>query len=437
MIENTEIKPRPFAERVAYKILALTTELQAARDNNAVLFRIYPLPDRLVVSFETDFIDLGRVGEKFAHFLSTRLGGRTVVITNTRGLYFQIGYDVPATRIFNTTPQPLDFSQQPTPYHVPIGNTETGPLWISLPSANGIFVAGSPGQGKSGAVHGMIQALLYGGQVEIYADDGGAAVEYGRYADNPRFYYMVNVRKNLDTLSNLLASRWEKMRPTGHTQILSYNANYAKTDAEKLPLIVLVVDEVTLLDDDVKGQIKRMAQLYRKCGLYPIIATNEPQKAAFAGKSFLPTRICFKVPQHHDSAVALGYAGAEKLPTTAEGQPGQGLIVWNGSLVKFQAFRVPGIGVDAELTDSQKHALDDLFANEAPETTQTPRSEIIELAESIRDKWRPGMNGSAVAELFGKTYGGGWYPKIKKIIEYLSSTSAESRSTGNFGAVEE
>lgn len=414
-----------FPQRVGYKVLALLAQKNAMLHATGKVFRVYDLGDRVLVSFKTDAVDLKKINEEFGHYLSTRLDGRRVVRTNSRGLFMQVSYDIPPARLLNTVPQPLDLGQQPTPYHIPVGVTADGPLWLSLPDANGILVAGSRGMGKSGAVHGMIQALLHGGQVEIYADDGATAMEFGRYADNPHFHYMANFRRDLEKLSSQLAARMGTLRQSGYTNVLTHNAS----GQERLPLIALVVDEITLLDDDIKETLKRMIQLYRKVGLYAIVATNEPLKAAFEGKSQLTTRICFHVPQHQDSSAALGYVGAEKLPAPQAGEPGRGLILWNGSLTEFQAFRVPNIGREVDLTEAQRHALEDLFAEAEPEAAQTPRSEIEALAESIRERYQPGMSGSRVAELLGKTYGGGWYPKIKKIIEYLSSTSTENAYT--------
>jgi hypothetical protein len=49
---------------------------------------------------------------------------------------------------------------------------------------------------------------------------------------------------------------------------------------------------------------------------------------------------------------------------------------------------------------------------------------IVQLAESIRSQWTPGMSGRAVGRLLGKPNGGSWNGTINKIIEYLSATTA-------------
>lgn len=408
-----------FPQRVGYKVLALLAQNNAMLHPTGKVFRIYDLGDRVLVSFRTDAVDLKKLNVEFGHYLSTRLDGRRVVRVNSRGMFYLVAVDIPATRLLNPEPQPLDLAQQPTPYHIPVGVTAEGPLWLSLPDANGILVAGSRGMGKSGEVHGMIQALLNGGQVEIYADDGATAMEFGRYADNPHFHYMANFRRDLEKLSNELAARRGTLRQSGYTNVLTHNS----AGKERLPLIALIVDEITLLDDDIKETLKRMIQLYRKVGLYAIIATNEPQKAAFEGKSQLTTRICFHVPQHQDSSVALGYVGAEKLPAPQAGEPGRGLILWNGSLTEFQAFRVPGIGREVELSEAQQQALNALFAEAETDAIQTPRSEIEKLADAIRAEWTPGMSKRSVARLLNMEYQGGATYKVDKVIALLSATT--------------
>ncbi len=47
--------------------------------------------NRLIVSFDPSAIKLDKVNESFAHDLSTRLKGRKVVRTNSRGLFLQVG----------------------------------------------------------------------------------------------------------------------------------------------------------------------------------------------------------------------------------------------------------------------------------------------------------------------------------------------------------
>jgi len=102
------------------------------------------------------------VSECFVHRLSTALGGRQVVVTNSRGLFLQVAYRLPppVTRLES---RPLDLSQQPTPLHVPIGRTQQGrDLWLPLPELDSVLIAGTRRMGTTNLLHTWIQALHHG-----------------------------------------------------------------------------------------------------------------------------------------------------------------------------------------------------------------------------------------------------------------------------------
>jgi hypothetical protein len=80
-----------FAEQVAYKTLTLLDERRARVDLNAVSFYVWVRPDRLVVIFDPNAVDLRKLNDEFAHGLSTRLQGRIVKRTNSRGMFLQVG----------------------------------------------------------------------------------------------------------------------------------------------------------------------------------------------------------------------------------------------------------------------------------------------------------------------------------------------------------
>lgn len=50
-----------------------------------------------------------------------------------------------------------------------------------------------------------------------------------------------------------------------------------------------------------------------------------------------------------------------------------------------------------------------------------PRSDIEQLAETIRGQWTPDMSKRAIGALLGKQYGGAWASKIDQMVEYLKS----------------
>ena len=402
------IVPYNFPQQVAWKTLTLLMERKALLYPTGVAFYVWQREGRLIVAFDPSAIDTERVNDDFMHRLATRLHGRRVVRTNSRGLFLQIGFDIPAAPHALETVK-LDLSQQPTPWHVPVGMTADGPMWIPFLDGDSYLIGGSRGGGKTGEEHAWIQALLHGGQTLVYAWDGKRGAEFGRYIGNENFEMIFNGMQGLIELQEMLKAREKTLTESGYPNIVMYNEKHI---VQILP-IALFVDEAADLPDAAKDMLKGMIRLYRHAGLYPIIATNQPTQAEVFAKTNLSTRVAFRVPHHNDSVTMLGYKGAEALPDVR----GRGLIVWKGRFVEFQSFEVayPMPSDETRRRLSEQAGAQD----EAP----AKGDEIAELAESIRGRWNPSMSKRAVGRLLGREYAGAWAGKITRVIEYLSATT--------------
>ena len=403
--------PYNFTQQVAFKVLDLLTVKRAMLHTTGTLFYIWQRGDRIIVAFDPAAIDLKRVNEEFVHDLSTRLHGRLVVRTNSRGLFLQVGFDVPAAPM-SLDAIPLNLTQQPGAWHMPVGVTKDGPLWISLMDADSMLVGGSRGGGKTGLVHGIIQALLAGAQTIIWATDGKQGVEFGPYMDKSHFHFYLDSVKMLEQLRVLMMERQRQLIQSGYPSIAMHNE--ALPDQFIMP-IALIVDEAADLPDVAKDTLKTMIRLFRHLGLHPIIATNQPTVADVFSKTNLSTRIAFHVPHHNDSITMLGYKGADALPDIQ----GRGLIVWKGKFVQFQSFVVHYPMASEETRKLLTSQVDD----PALQPALQPVDEIAQLADRIRDQWEPGLSGRAVGRLLGKSYGGSWKAKIDQVIDRLSATA--------------
>ena len=118
-------------------------------------------------------------------------------------------------------------------------------------------------------------------------------------------------------LNQEMDGRYQKMAAAGARHIEGYNKN--KRGAEKLPYLVLVIDELADLMmsgfDEVETILCRLAQLARATGIHLVVATQRPSVDVVTGliKANFPTRISFAVTSQVDSRTILDGAGAEKL----------------------------------------------------------------------------------------------------------------------------
>jgi DNA segregation ATPase FtsK/SpoIIIE-like protein len=410
-----------FPNLVAYRTLDLLNERRAILYAGKC-FYIWPRDDRAIIIFDTSRIDIGKINADFAHRLSTRLQGRHVVRTNTRGLFLQIGYDIPAAAV-ELTALPLDLSEQETPYHMPIGSTDKGGLWISLIEGDSFLIGGVRRMGKSALLHGFIQALLHGGKTLIYAWDGKENAEYMRYVGRGNFNLlpMTGLQKGLEEIRDECVTRMKKLAASGKPNIIAYNA----LGMDFISPIALVIDEVAEVED--QDLLAKLVKLWGAAGVYPIFATNDPSKSGVIAKGNLGTRISFAVPSHTDSLVILGRTGANKLPKVQ----GRGIMERNGRMIEFQSFTVDyPQPTDAGL----KWMADQLKAQIETDQSAPVAAGPVEVDPGrVRELFAAGKTITAIVrEITGGVTGGSKYLRIKSQVEAaLSTTTTTNQATSN------
>ena len=194
-----------------------------------------------------------------------------------------------------------------------------------------LLVAGSTGSGKSVCLNALIISLLYKYSPEdlrlILVDP--KQVEFNIYDKLP--HLMINEiifePGKVITVLNWAITEMErryglfKAKTKSGTlvrEIDEYNA-HLNEDEEKLPKIVMIIDELadlmTVAKKDIEDRIQRLTQKSRAAGIHLVLATQRPSTDVITGiiKSNLPTRIAFKVVQEVDSRTILDSSGAEKL----------------------------------------------------------------------------------------------------------------------------
>lgn len=350
-------------EHISSRALRLMRTKNLVTGAGRPVFYAWPLPDRLVLLVDPEMVKIaGVLSDGFRHDLSTVLGGRRVVTTNSRGVFLQIAYRPdPAPHALESAP--LDLSAQPTPLSVPVGMTAHGPLWLSILEIDSALIGGARRMGKTRLQHAWIQALAHGGLARLTLWSGKGGMEFYRYAAYPTVEVARDLRQALASLMAEFERRKGLMASAGASSLAEYNAG--RDFSQQLPPVVLFIDEVASTPKDLAEMLGTLIGLTGATGIYPVLATTYPgsQEVQSCVKANLSTRICFPVPTHYESKVVLGHTGAEKLPKVK----GRLMLVWNAHLLEAQAFEVslPPLGaVDfgPALTGQElalvKHAID-------------------------------------------------------------------------------
>jgi len=187
-----------------------------------------------------------------------------------------------------------------------------------------LLIAGATGSGKTVCLNSIICCLLMHNtpnDVRFIMVDP-KRVELTPFNSVPHLAVpvIVDTTKALGTLRWLnqeMDKRYQKLAASGARNIDTYNRN--KSGEEKLPYIVLVIDELADLMaagfDEVEHILCRLAQLARATGIHLVVATQRPSVDVVTGliKANFPTRISFAVTSQIDSRTILDIGGAEKL----------------------------------------------------------------------------------------------------------------------------
>ena len=188
-----------------------------------------------------------------------------------------------------------------------------------------LLVAGSTGSGKSVCVNGILVSLLYQyspKELRLVMVDP-KRVEMTGY--NGIAHLLTPVITDPEKTINAfrwavmeMENRYKLLSEKGAREIAGYNKKLGK-DEEKMPYIVLVVDELADVmiqaAQEMETLIVRIAQMARAVGIHLILATQRPSVNVVTGliKANVPCRIAFRVASQIDSRTILDAAGAERL----------------------------------------------------------------------------------------------------------------------------
>lgn len=212
--------------------------------------------------------------------------------------------------------------------YVPVGKDITGnPLSFPICDMPHCLISGATNSGKSVCANTIILSLLMNykpSEVRLIMVDP-KRVEMLFYKDIPHLLCPIiteaeKARVALDKLCDEMNKRFTLFAQVGVKNIASYNEMMVNQNKNKMPFIILVVDEFAELmlcknHNIVEEKIQKLAQLGRAAGIHLILSTQRPDVNVIPGtiKTNLPCRMTFRLSSLVDSRTVIDVGGAEKL----------------------------------------------------------------------------------------------------------------------------
>ncbi len=261
-----------------------------------------------------------------------------------------------------------------SPLTFALGRDVSGKAYaVDLARMPHLLIAGATGSGKSVCVNALITSLLMRArpdQVRLILIDL-KRVELASYRGLPHLLTDVIVEPGeakaaLNWAVRQMEERYKALAARAERNIASYNASPRVAEHERLPYIVIVVDELADLmmreGRKVEDPIVKLAQKARAVGIHLVLATQRPSVNVVTGliKANVPSRIAFAMSSNVDSRTVLDAPGAEDLI-------GRGDMLYQPADLP-RAVRLQGVFV----SDREVQAVTDQWRAQAPEPIYDP-----------------------------------------------------------------
>lgn len=239
---------------------------------------------------------------------------------------------------------------------------------IVLPISSGphFLVAGTTGSGKSVFINSLLITMMahsHPDELKLAIIDP-KIVEFTAYKGLP--YMLCDPVTDMSKANNFvlylveeMERRYDLLAENGVKNLAEYQEKQRENDdMEKLPYIILVVDEFADLISqykDVEKPIARIGQKARAAGIHMIIATQSPRREVITGliKANVPSRISLMVANSTESQIILDETGGEKLRPK-----GDFLLKMNGGQVSRGQAPFVSNGEIAEIFDYLRETYD-------------------------------------------------------------------------------
>jgi S-DNA-T family DNA segregation ATPase FtsK/SpoIIIE len=236
-----------------------------------------------------------------------------------------------------------------------------------------LLIAGATGSGKSVCVNALITSFLMRArpdEVKLVLVDL-KRVELAQYEGLPHLKTPVIVeahdaRKALGWAVREMEERYKKLASRAERNITAYNASARVAADERLPYILVVIDELADLmmreGRKVEDPVVKLAQKARAVGIHLVLATQRPSVNVVTGliKANVPSRIAFAMSSNVDSRTVLDQPGAEDLI-------GRGDMLYQPADLP-RPVRLQGVFV----SDAEVRAITDFWRDQQPDAEYDP-----------------------------------------------------------------
>lgn len=285
------------------------TRYEVELERGVKLSKLTKLSDDIALSLGATGVRIAPVPEKIS-IVGIEVPNKTVNIVHLR--------EIIESREFKRSSSSLTFS---------IGKDIAGTSVVGdIAGLPHLLIAGTTGSGKSVCMNSLIISLMYKSSPEdvrlIMIDP--KMIELGIYNGIPHLLIPVvtdpkKAAGALQWAEHEMMKRYSLIKDKRARDLESYNKIVQKEGGQKLPKIVILIDELADLmlvaAKEVEGAICRIAAMGRASGMHLVIATQRPSADVITGlmKANIPSRIAFAVDSALNSRIILDNPGAEKL----------------------------------------------------------------------------------------------------------------------------
>lgn len=242
-----------------------------------------------------------------------------------------IGIEVPnkarSSVLLRDVLESTEYINSTAPLTVALGKDIEGNAVVAdLAQMPHLLIAGATGTGKSVCINTLVCSVLFKArpdEAKLMLIDP-KVVELSAYNGVPHLIAPVlnhpkKAAAALKWATGEMEKRYAAFARAGVRDIDRYNERAKEKGTERMPLILIVIDELADLmmvaRNEVEEAICRLAQMARAAGMHLVIGTQRPSTDVITGliKANIPSRLSFTVSSAVDSRVILDSMGAEKL----------------------------------------------------------------------------------------------------------------------------